>query len=160
MINKTPVAALLLTAVLATMHAHGAALLEPGDAFPDFSAQDQHGADYRFETGTKTVLVAFDMATSKLANRILAAETPEFLDDHHAVYISDIHGMPSIGRYFAFPKMRKYPHRIIVADAEHLLDPFPREEGRVTVIRLDDNAVVESIRFWNPEDDSIRDVLP
>jgi len=67
--------------------------------------------------------------------------------------------MPTIGRYFALPRMRKYPHRIVLADTEHLLDPFPRKKDRVTVIRLNDEALVRSISFWNPEEDGLQRYL-
>jgi len=157
--NRCSVAALLIPLILTAMTAHGAAPLQPGDGFPDFAARDQHGVDYRFETGTQAVLIAFDMASAKLANEVLAGEDAEFLPDHRAVYISNIYGMPAIGRYFAFSKMRKYPHRIVLADGEHLLDAFPRNEGHVTVIRLDDRGVVQTIRFWNPQVDSLQDFL-
>ena len=153
------VLALLTPLLLLSISAYGAELLEAGDKFPEFNAKDQHDTDYQFEPGTKAVLIAFDMANSKKANKILAKQGAEFLDDNKAVYVSDIYGMPGIGRFFAFPKMKKYPHRIILADAENLLSAFPRKDNRVTIIRLNDRAVVQSIVFWNPKEDSLRDYL-
>jgi len=145
--------------LVATTTAHADGLLQIGDRFPEFSASDQYEVEYHFEPGTRTVLVAFDMAGGKAANKRLAAQGPGFLEDHDAVYVSNVYGMPAIGRYFAFRKMRKYPQRIVLADDEHLLDAFPRKEGRVTVIHLDDSAVVASILFWNPDADPVQDFL-
>jgi len=62
--------------------------------------------------------------------------------------------MPGIGRFFVLPKMRKYPHRIILVDEPHLLDPFRRKENHVTVVRIGESGVVQSIAYWNPGDES------
>jgi len=150
---------LLLALILLSMGAYGAELLQAGNTFPKFDAKDQHEKTYQFRPGTKAVLIAFDMATSKKANKILAKQGAEFLEDNAAVYVTNIYGMPGIGRFFALPKMRKYPHRIILADDEHLLSPFPRKENHVTVVRLDQGGVVQSIAYWNPGDDSPVDYL-
>ena len=125
-------------------------LLVAGDQFPELQAQDQHGNGYQFEKGTKTLLIAFDMAAAKAANKYLSKQTTNYLSDNGIIFISNIHGMPGIGRFFALPKMRKYPYRIILADSEHLLDPFPRQQNQLTVIRLDNSAVIVSITFWTP----------
>ena len=137
----------------------GSELVEAGDTFPAFEARDQHDVDYRFDPGTATVLIAFDMATAKLSNAVLAEQGAGFLDGHRVVYIANIYGMPRIGRLFAFPKMRKYPHRIILADAKNLLSPFPQKEDHVTVIQLNDSAVIQATLFWNPKRDPLEDFL-
>jgi hypothetical protein len=59
--------------------------------------------------------------------------------------------MPGIGRTFALPKMRKYPHRIILADEEHFLDRYPTEDGKLTLFRLDDAGKITEIKFIDPE---------
>jgi hypothetical protein len=125
--------------------------LGPGDAFPPFQAEDQHGQVYTFEPGIRVVLIAFEMAAAKAGNHYLAAQPARFLDDHQAVWITNIYGMPGIGRHFALPKMRKYPQRIILADGKDLLTPFPRQDERVTVLELDDSGVIRSVGYWNPE---------
>ncbi len=129
-----------------------AATLGPGDAFPAFESTDQHGVAYTFEPGTQVVLIAFEMSAAKAANRYLAAQPATYLDDHQAVYIANIYGMPAIGRHFALPKMRKYPQRIVLADGEDLLSPFPRQEKRVTVLGLDDAGMIRTVGYWNPEE--------
>ena len=68
--------------------------------------------------------------------------------------IANIYGMPGIGRFFAMPKMRKYPHRIMIADAEGLLDNYPQEDDVVTLFELDKEGEIKTISFWNPESDT------
>lgn len=141
-----------LTTVLSGPFALGEALLGVGDPFPAFHAADQHGVDYTFEPGTRAVLIAFEMSAAKAANRYLSAQPATFLDDHGAVYIANIYGMPGIGRHFALPKMRKYPQRIILADGKDLLSAFPRQQERVTVLGLDDTGAIRTVGYWNPEE--------
>ncbi|MGE0621930.1 MAG: hypothetical protein AB7I04_10100 [Pseudomonadales bacterium] len=141
----------MLVCGLLSRTALGGALLGPGDPFPPFQAEDQHGKAYTFEPGARAVLIAFQMSAAKAANRYLAEQPAEYLDDHAAVYIANIYGMPGIGRRFALPKMRTYPHRIVLADGKDLLTPFPQQAERVTVLSLDEAGVIRSVSYWNPE---------
>ena len=132
--------------LLLASSARSAEILSVGDVFPEFQARDQHDRNYVFEPGVRVVLIAFDMSPAKKANKFLAGQPADYLDRNQAVYVANIHGMPGIGRHFALPKMKKYPHRIILADAENLLSPFPSKEKRITVIRLNEQA----IDYWDP----------
>ncbi len=127
--------------------------LKVGDTFPLIAAKDQHEVDYAIDEGTKRVLISFDMKTGKKTNKFLAEKGADFLPEQSAVFIANIYGMPGIGRMFALPKMRKYPHRILLGDEEGLLDEIPTEKKRVTVVVLGEGAVIESIEFWDPKSD-------
>lgn len=132
-----------------------AAPLAVGDAFPKLdNMQDQHEVAYAVPADTRYVAVAFTMSVGKAANRYFATEGADFLPSEHAVFIANIYGMPGIGRFFAMPKMRKYPHRIMLADAEGLLDSYPQEDGSVTVFKLDQTGKIKAISFWNPKSET------
>ena len=124
-----------------------------GDTFAPFSTKDQHDKPYTYEGGARLVLVAFEMGAGKAANAFLEKQPAGFLDQHRAIYISNIHGMPGVARMFALPKMKKYPHRILLADAEGFLSRYPRKEDHLTVLALDDNGTITSIRHVNPKTD-------
>jgi predicted transcriptional regulator len=129
-----------------------AATLEVGDSFPPLAnMQDQHEVAYAVPEDTQYIAVAFTMSDGKAANRYFEAQGAEFLPSKDAVFIANIYGMPGIGRFFAMPKMRKYPHRIMLADEEGLLDAFPQEEDAVTIFELDDRGQIKAISFWNPK---------
>ena len=151
--------ALVALALGSTGVVPGAEVLQEGDAFGELEAKDQHGEPFKFEPGIRFVLVSFDMSTGKKANQTLAAQGKDFLPKHRAVFVSNIHGMPAIGRLFALPKMRKYPHRIILADEEGLLAHYPRQEDRVTVLQLNDRGTIVRIIYWDPEKDGLDAVL-
>lgn len=142
----------LVTASVASRTALGDVPLGSGDPFPAFQAEDQHGVAYTFAPGTRVILIAFEMSAARAANRYLAAQPQGFLDAHRAVYIANIYGMPGIGRHFALPKMRRYPHRIVLADGRDQLTPFPHRAERVTVLTLDGAGVIRTVGYWDPEE--------
>ena len=127
-------------------------LLKVGDTVPAIAAKDQHDADFTLGDDVSWLLVAFDMGTGRAANGWLAKRGAGWLPENKAVFVSNIHGMPGVGRMFALPKMRKYPHRIILADQEGLLDGFPTEKEKVTVFKLGPGRVIEAVSFWAPAD--------
>ncbi|MGZ8898537.1 MAG: hypothetical protein ACXW3Z_00425 [Limisphaerales bacterium] len=126
--------------------------LQKGDVLPSFKAKDQHGREFELKPGVQRLFVSFDMSAGKHANSQFAAAGADFLPDAHAVFVSSIYGMPAIGRAFALPKMRKYPHRIILADSEKLLTRYPQQKDRVTVLSLDQDLRITGIAFWNPKE--------
>ncbi len=143
----------ILSALLLALLAGTAAFADVyrvGDAFEAFATKDQHDKTYAYEGGARLVIVAFAMSPGKAANSFFEKQPADFLDKHQAVFISNIHGMPGIGRAFALPKMRKYPHRILLADAEHFLDRYPTQEDKLTVLSLDPAGKITAIRFVNP----------
>jgi hypothetical protein len=124
-----------------------------GDRFAAFITKDQHDKPYTYEGGVRTVIVAFDMSTGKAANAWFEKQPADFLARHSAIYVSNIHGMPGIARVFALPKMKKYPHRILLADAEGFLARYPAKEGHLTVVSLDAQGIIAAIRQVKPEAD-------
>jgi len=150
---RFPLLLLGLMFLLPTRGAAAAATYAVGDTFAAFSTEDQHEQAYTYPGGARTVVVSFAMGTGKAANGYLEKQGAAFLAEHRALFIANIHGMPWIGRVFAIPKMRKYPHRILLADEEHFLDRYPMQEGRLTVLRLDGSDRITAIEFVDPEKD-------
>ena len=143
------VAVVVVSLVLAL--ALRAAPYQKGDKFEAFTTKDQHDKEFTYSGDSRLVLVAFVMSVGKATNAYLEKQPATFLDDHQAIFISNIYGMPGIGRTFALPKMRKYPHRILLADAEGFLARYPTAADKLTVLRLDDQGVVTAIDFVDPK---------
>lgn len=121
-----------------------------GSKVESFKANDQHQKEYQFKPADiRHLLVSHDMETGKKANAVLTQRGAGFLGSKNAVYVANIHGMPGIGRTFALPKMRKYAHRIILADDAGLIARFPEEKNKVTVLTLKAGKVT-SIQYWDP----------
>jgi hypothetical protein len=135
------------------------AALAVGEVVPVFAAKDQHGRDYVFTNGPAYLLAATDMSASKLANQKIAEQGVGYLEKKQAVYVLDIHTMPAVARLFAFPKMRKYPQRMILVDAAETLAAYPAQAGRVTVLTLAPDRKIRAIHFWDPLHEPLADVL-
>jgi hypothetical protein len=144
----------LLITLTSLAAATGSPAAEPyvvGDRFDAFTIRDQHEVIYTLTPEVRTVIAAFTMPVAKTTNRYLEKQPANFLPSNHAVFVANIYGMPSVGRFFALPKMRNYPHRIFLADAEHFFDRYPQQDGKLTVFRLDSSALITSIDFVEPE---------
>lgn len=133
--------------------------LAVGDAVPAFSAKDQFGKEFKPEAGLHFLLLGFDMGTSKTANLKLADLGAGWLEKHSAAYVLDIHTMPGIARLFALPKLRKYPHRIVLGDDEKMLAVFPRQPEKITVLVLMPTEKISEIRWWKPATEPLEAVL-
>jgi hypothetical protein len=99
------------------------------------------------------------MACAKTANQRLAAAGSGFLEKHQAAYLMDIHTMPAIGRFFALPKMKKYPQRIVLVEDAATLASFPTQPERVTVLAISPAGRVKKISFWDPAREAIAGFL-
>lgn len=128
--------------------------LTVGDVMPAITANDQHGVPFVLTTNIQTLLVATEMDCSKAANRQLAAQAAGFLDKHNAAFLMDIHSMPWIARWFAIPKMKKYPQRIVFIDSPKVLTNFPSQTNRVAVISLNAGCI-RRIGFWDPANEPV-----
>lgn len=122
-----------------------------GDSFAAFATKDQHDKAYAYEGGARTIVVAFDMSAGKAANAFFEKQPVDFLPQQKTLFISNIHGMPGIARVFAMPKMKKYPHRILLADAEDFLARYPKKDNTLTVLSLDEKGIITGIRHVKPE---------
>ena len=142
---------LTLTSLVAITFAPAAEPYAVGDRFDAFTTRDQHDVIYTLTPEVRTIIVAFSMPVAKAANRFFEKQPVNLLPSHHAVFVANIYGMPSVGRFFALPKMRNYPHRILLADAERFFDRYSQQEGKLTVFRLDSSALITSVAFVEPE---------
>lgn len=159
-LNKKLRLSCFLILVLASCgHAASAQTLVVGDAIPGIPAKDQFGTNFMLTTNLQYLLVVKEMACAKSANHKLADQGAGFLEKHGAAYLMDIHTMPGIARFFAFPKLRKYPERIVLVDTADALARFPVQEGEVTVLTLTPELRVKRIRYWNPDSDPVEKVF-
>lgn len=119
-----------------------------GDSLVPFTLQDQHGEPGSVDEKTRVVLFAADMDGGDLVGSALEADASlQDLTQFGAVFVSDIHRMPAlITRLFALPSMRRRPYRMLLDREPGPTVRLPREEGRVTVLRLE-GLTVQSVSF-------------
>jgi hypothetical protein len=119
-----------------------------GDRMVPFTLEDQHGEPASVDDRVRVVLFAADMDAGDLVNEALEPDASlHDLAAHGAVFVSDIHRMPAlISRLFALPSMRRRPYRMLLDREPGPTLRLPRQEGRVTVLRLE-NLVIRSVEF-------------
>ncbi len=116
---------------------------------------------YKYETpqeeqvniskNTRLILVSFEKGTSNLVNEYLSAQDVMYMPKLKAVYIADIHNIPSLlASMFALPKLKEYKHLIYLQDEDEFQDFIPHQEEKVTVVHFKDKKV-QSISFISTE---------
>ena len=114
---------------------------------------DQHGQPGAVDAATRAVLLSRDMDGGSLVREALATDGPAQLERAGAVYLADVHGMPSlIRRFVALPRMRERPYRVLLDEEGAPSAVLPSEAGKATWLRLEALRVVE-IRFLTTSDE-------
>ncbi len=111
-----------------------------------FSLPDQFNKIHTINGDIKTIVVSFEKDTGKMVNEFLASKAPDFLQKHHAAFIANISGMPSIiTKLFALPKMQDYKHTILLIYDEND-KRFLQKDELSTVYKIE-NGVIKNIEF-------------
>lgn len=139
-------AALLLLGGLLPSALHAEALSD-GDAFASMTLEDQHGKTRTIGPETRLVLFAPDRDSGAVIHAALhrdqgAQPGAAAFERGELQVLADISGMPSmIASLFALPKMRGYSYPLLVSSEAQQTAHLPREEGKVTLIRLENGRV-------------------
>lgn len=136
-----------------------AAPLTVGDVVPAITAKDQHGTNFVLTTNIQYLLIATEMTVAKTANHKLADQGAGYLEKHGAAYLMDIHTMPGIARVFAFPKLKKYPQRIVLVDSPDALVWVPRSPDHITVLALSPAGQIRKISYWDPASEPVAGIF-
>lgn len=113
-----------------------------GMAVKDLSLRDQHDAAFAPVADTQALLIVKSKAASTWVGDYLQAQPANFLTEHKAYYLADIHKMPKlISRMAALPKMKKLPYSVYLGrDAEDLA-MFIVNDGCALVAQVADGAI-------------------
>ena len=148
------------TLLLALLFANvaSAAPYAAGDSMEPLSLEDQHDEAHSLDGSVEVVLFSRDMEGGDLLEEALADTPKGFLGEKHALYVADIHGMPSfVARMFAIPSMRKRPYSMLLDRTGEVTARFPSEEGKATLLFLDDLGI-ERV-FYAASPNQIREAL-
>jgi hypothetical protein len=104
---------------------------------------DQFDKPYTATTDLKVLLVAHDMAGSKLVKAALAERPSGYLEARNAAFVADISRMPApISKMFAIPSMREYSYRVLLDREPRVANRFPAKADAVTWLQLEQGKVV------------------
>ncbi len=77
----------------------------------------------------------------------------KWLQKNKAIYVADIHGMPSlIAKFFALPKMRDYPYPIALDKEGSITKAWKNKAETVTVYKVENLEVMNQVTFESTEE--------
>ena len=121
-----------------------------------FEAQtfsDQHEAEIALTNETKYLIFTGNKDASEQVRVAFAEQNLEDLSDKGILYVADVSAMPSfITKMFALPKMRDYPFKMAVIMDEEQIKDWPKQEEKITAIRLE-NLHVQSLEYLDTAQD-------
>lgn len=121
-----------------------AAPYQVGQSVMPLDLSDQFGKKHTLKAMPKTLIMAFEKGTGATVNEYLADKGKGYLAKHKAAFVADISLMPNfITESFALPKMRKYPHTVLLIRDEEQGLRFPGEEGKITVMKFRGNFLTK-----------------
>ena len=119
---------------------------QEGVSILPFSVKDQFEKNLSIDANTKEIIIAFAQEQGNVMKTFLEAN-PNYLSQNNAVYLMDATKVPSmVLSMFMLPKFKKYPYTIGVVEDEKMVATFPFQEGKLTVITLE-NLTIKAISF-------------
>ena len=124
-----------------------------GDLVSPALLMDQFGEEHAVNTSVRVLLIARDMTGGDVIKQVLGQSDPGLLGQIDGVYIADISDMPRlVSRLIAIPKMRERPYPILLDRTGSFSATLPSEEGRATLIRLEELRIRGIESFETPEE--------
>ena len=137
----------LLFIPLQLVSAQSDVLYTVGDQLEPIALKDQHDKMININEDTRVVLFTRDMPGGKVVRKVIDAEEGDFLPKNHAVFLSNISGMPGmVAKMIALPSMRKHAYSIALDRDGEATKRFPSQDNNTTILLLD-KLEIKSIVF-------------
>jgi len=144
---------LILTALFSFALANSLKVSTPLEEFNTFTYKTQFDKKVKILDNIKTIVISYEKDTGRLVNKYLNTKYPPYLAKNRAVFIADIHEMPSIiTSLFAMPKMRKYKHTIFIYDEDDFSEFAKPKDEKVTVVKIKDKKVDKIYYISTPQE--------
>lgn len=113
----------------------------------NFKYETPNGREMRISRTLSLLIVAFEKDTVALVNEYLNTKNPFYLQRKGAIFIADIHEMPTvITNMFALPKIRKYKHLIYLHYNDKFNIVMPNKKEKITLLHVADGKI-ENISY-------------
>jgi len=111
--------------------------------------EDQHEKPLELTGQTQWIILTSEKAAGKIAKNTFEEMQLTDLAAKGGIYVADVSAMPGfITRMFAIPKMQDYAFRVAVVNEEGLVDDWPKQEDKVSAIKLN-NLEIESVDYFD-----------
>lgn len=120
--------------------------LNEGENIKAISLKDQFEKNLTVSADTKQIIVAFTKDQGAQVKTFLDAN-PNYLSEQKALYFMDVTTVPGmVMSMFMLPKFKNYTYPVGLIEEKEALAYFPKKEGNITLITLD-NLKVTAITF-------------
>jgi len=144
---------LCLSITLGTLTASTIGVGTPLDKLNKFKYETPQGRDMRVSKDIRLVIIAYEKDTGELVNSFLDTKNQYYLEKNKAVFIADIHKMPSIiATLFALPKLKKFKHPIYLHYDEEFSKDLPLKSDKVTLLEIK-NGKIKRVNFIATKDE-------
>lgn len=114
--------------------------------------EDQHGESLALTPTTQWMVFSYDKSGGDWVRQAFDDLSLMDIETRGGLYVADISAMPGIiTSLFALPKMRKYDFRIALDRSGELTANWPKQEGTVSLMRLNGLDVIEITYANSPE---------
>lgn len=126
-----------------------------GNSLETLKLDDQFGNRQSLSADTKKVIFAFSKDMGHMGNAFFDKQEPGFLAEHHALFIADVSGAPSLIRsMFIMPGLKEFKHTVLLIEDKNVAASYRIDEKSDKVMILDvDNFIIENIGFAASEDE-------
>ena len=124
------------------------AVIQSGENLSQLKWNDQFDKEIKVQKDTKKLIVVFSKEKGAKLKEFFD-QNKDYLKYQNAFYLADVSAAPSlVTSMFMIPKFKDYSFSMGVIRDEDFAKKFPKKEGMITIINLEE-FVVTSIEFKN-----------
>ena len=122
----------------------GYKMIEQNSTIEPFTLKDQFGKEHTLDKMPKLLICSFGKETGTLISNYFNAQDSDYLAKHDIKLMADVSSVPSLLRStFIVPKMKNYSFEILLSTDSKFSKLFPKEEDRLTILKIEDDVVKE-----------------
>lgn len=144
---------LLISLSFVVLSAQTLRVNSPITTLDNYSYETPEGRPMKIPHETKLIIVGFEKDTGATVNDFLNTKNKYYLQKNKAIFIADIHAMPSvITKMFALPKMKKYKHLIYLHYGKEFQKNTPYKDDKITILRVKDRKIFDISFISTPKE--------
>ncbi len=117
-----------------------------GKSLKSLTLNDQFEKPHTLDAGTQKVIFAFSKDMAHTCNDFFATQKPEYLAEHHAVFIADVSAAPSLIRsMFIMPGLKDFKHTVLIFEDATKAAPFRAkiDTEKIIIVSLKDDKITD-----------------
>ncbi len=124
-----------------------------GNSLESLKLNDQFEKPHTLNADTTQVIFAFSKDMGHMSNEYFAKKSPDFLAQHHTVFVADVSGAPSLIRsMFIMPGLKDFKHTVLIIEDKNLAASYRNETHKEELMVLTlNNFVIEDIAYIKDE---------